>query len=68
MSVDSYKVWTRFESKKADGRVIKLRVEDRPVVHGNDVYEFLMEYFVPQEAVHKASGELDNPLVSYTHF
>lgn len=58
-SVDSCKVWTRFESKKADGSIIKLRIEDRPVAPENDVYDFLMENFVPEEAVHKASGKLN---------
>ncbi|XP_034830581.1 uncharacterized protein [Maniola hyperantus] len=56
----SCKIWTRFESKKADGSIIKLRIEDRPVAHENDVYEFLMEHFVPEEAVHKASGVSKN--------
>ncbi|XP_039754064.1 uncharacterized protein LOC120629253 [Pararge aegeria] len=55
------KVWTRFESKKPDGSIVKLRIEDRPVESENDVYVFLMDYFVPEEAVHKASGVSKNP-------
>ncbi|XP_023948549.2 uncharacterized protein LOC112053379 [Bicyclus anynana] len=56
----SSKIWTRFESKKPDGSIIKLKIENRPVEPENDVFEFLMEHFVTEEAVHKASGVSKN--------
>ncbi|XP_045771527.1 uncharacterized protein LOC123871656 [Maniola jurtina] len=53
---DLCKIWTRFESKKQDGSIIKLRIQSWPLQPEDDVYEFMIKYFVPDEAIHKAAG------------
>nr|XP_034830841.1 uncharacterized protein LOC117987885 [Maniola hyperantus] len=51
-----YKIWTRFESKKQDGSIIKLRIQSWSLQPEDDLYEFMMKHFVPDEAIHKAAG------------
>ncbi|XP_052740309.1 uncharacterized protein LOC112053381 [Bicyclus anynana] len=55
------KIWSRFEAKKQDGSVIKLRIQSWQLQSKDDVYEFILKHFVSGEAIHKAAGITRNP-------
>lgn len=49
-------VWRRFERKRPDGTVVKLKIQDGTVEMNDDLMEFMMKYFMRDESLNKAIG------------
>ncbi|XP_072942924.1 uncharacterized protein [Epargyreus clarus] len=53
------KVWIRFQSKRQDGSIVKLRIQDLPKHRMDDLMTFLTTY-IRDESCHKAAGVYKN--------
>ncbi|XP_013142935.1 PREDICTED: uncharacterized protein LOC106106822 [Papilio polytes] len=60
-SNQSCRVWTRFERKRKDGSLVKLRIQDTPESVVKNVVEFMIKYFPAQETFQKAAGVSTSP-------
>ncbi|XP_072931536.1 uncharacterized protein [Epargyreus clarus] len=56
MALEKSKVWMRFASKRQDGSIVKLRIQDLPKHRMEDFMTFLTTYFIKDESFHKAAG------------
>ncbi|KPI93059.1 hypothetical protein RR46_14280 [Papilio xuthus] len=55
------RVWRRFERKRKDGSVLKLRIQDPPSSAQDHVKDFIAKYFLTEETFQKAAGISSNP-------
>ncbi|KPI93061.1 hypothetical protein RR46_14282 [Papilio xuthus] len=58
---EACRVWSRFERKRKDGSVLKLRIQDPPSSAQERVLDFIAKYFVTEETFQKAAGIYSNP-------
>lgn len=51
------KVWYRFEKRRKDGTLFKLRIQELPEDRRDEVTELMMKYYAAEEPVHKGVGK-----------
>lgn len=58
----SVKTWIKF-TKNRDGKELKLRILELPIEKFDDImFDFLFQYFVPDEPLHIASSKFLNSI------
>ncbi|CAK1596378.1 unnamed protein product [Parnassius mnemosyne] len=55
------RVWSRFQSRRPDGSILKLRIQNAPNDLLEEIIEFNVKYFCPDETFQKAAGIASNP-------
>ncbi|XP_045771528.1 uncharacterized protein LOC123871658 [Maniola jurtina] len=53
---ESYRTWVRFELKRKDDSVVKLRIQDLPLDRIDDATEFLLNNYMKEESFQVAAG------------
>lgn len=51
------KVWYKFEKRRKDGTLFKLRIQDLPEDRRDEMTELMMKHYTTEEPVHKGVGK-----------
>lgn len=62
------RVWSKFSNKSKNGEQLNFIIREWPIEQTDKVLEFLLKYFVPSEALHKAAGKFLSKFLLFTDF